>query len=174
MSEPALLDQWKERQDSLIEEIERTRKYYKSRGRSARYAHRALSIIVLVGSILAPVTVAPGAATAAGTNLTVLGISQPTLASFSLITTIVVALAEGLRRMFRFDESWSNCWLTGEAIRQATERYRDATVGAPAGTAEWKTALQNLRREYDEAVAKESVNYFDVVRSVSAKGNQRQ
>ena len=90
-----------EREASLLEEIRNTRHYYSRSAREARLFHNAITIIVLIGSVIAPIAVVSSTGTQAGFAL--FGINEKFIAQTAVVVTVILSLCEGLRRSFQFD-----------------------------------------------------------------------
>lgn len=165
MAQGTVEEQWAVREEKLLAKISETLSYYRARGEAARICHRISGIVVLIGSILAPVTVASGAS---GGTLNVLGVPAPVMAGAALIITLVVAFAEGLRRIFRFDQRWGSCFQTRDGIWRAREIYRETIIGHPVASEEWKKAYLTLKNTFLELTQVETTAFFDTVKAEAA------
>jgi hypothetical protein len=106
------------------------------------WTERTLAIVVLVCAILAPLTVA----SADNAGLGVFGIPEPALKKIALVLPITVALAEGIRRICRFDERYSISAQSREKLRFAIEHYHENQIGLEPGNGEWRKNLEVVRK----------------------------
>ncbi|WP_144083188.1 hypothetical protein [Rhizobium leguminosarum] len=159
-------NEWKKREQALLGEIADSLKFYGGVQKVARYWQRVISSVVMIGSILAPATVATGAATSGKQiDLTLLGIQSSSLASISLVITLLVAVAEGFRRIFRFERRWASAWLSGQTLHAAKEDYLDAVIGKPVGSPEWVSEFQKLRKSINGAKNQDGEEFFQSVKA---------
>jgi hypothetical protein len=159
-------EEWKKREKALLDEVRDSLKFYRKTKKVARVWQRFTSSVVMIGSILAPATVATGAATSGNQiNLTLLGIPSNSLASISLVISLCVAIAEGFRRIFRFEKRWASAWLSSQALYTAYDDYSDAIVGKSIGSPEWVSELQKLRKMVNGAKQQDGEEFFQSVKS---------
>lgn len=151
-----LAQEWKEREKALIRRLDSTIERYSFRAEKARLRHRRIGIILLVCSVLAPIAVAGG-----GGNISLVppGVAQV----LALALTIIVALSDGLRRMFRFDRQWHACARTRNAMRAAKIQYEDEKVGLEVGSVEWLKIYTILKIEAKRLKDEETDEFFNVV-----------
>jgi Protein of unknown function (DUF4231) len=147
-----------ERETSLLEDIRNTRHYYSKCAREARTFHSAISIFVLIASVIAPIAVV--SSTGAQQGLALFGISQKIIAQLAIVITIILALCEGLRRFFQFDIRWMTCVQAREQLRQLSDAYLDSKVRFTHDDVERHKRLEELRRKTYEIRAQEEGGFF--------------
>lgn len=160
-----------EREVTLLDEIRKTRHYYSKSAREAQLFHRVITIIVLIGSVIAPVAVVSSTGTQAG--LTLFGINEKFIAQIAVIVTIILALCEGLRRSFQFDMRWMTCVQAREQLRQLCDAYLDGKVGFARNDAERYKRLEELRQKTYEIRAQEESGFFKRL-TAGMEGERRQ
>jgi hypothetical protein len=147
-----------EREANLLDEIRKTRHYYSKSAREARLFHSAIAIIVLIGSVIAPVAVV--SSTGAQAGLALFGINERFIAQIAVIVTVILSLCEGLRRSFQFDMRWMTCVQAREQLRQICDTYLDGKVGFARDDAERHRRLEELRQKTYEIRAQEEFGFF--------------
>jgi Protein of unknown function (DUF4231) len=147
-----------EREADLLEEIRKTRHYYSKSAREARFFHDAIGIVVLVGSVIAPIAVVSSAGTQVG--LALFGINEKFVAQIAVIVTVILSLCEGLRRSFQFDMRWTTCVQAREQLRQLCDVYLDGKVEFARDSAERHKRLEELRQKTYEIRAQEESGFF--------------
>ena len=162
---PDLRESWLGREKQLLQEIDKSISYYSSCAWSARIYHRTVGVIVLVGSVFAPVAVASSAGTSTGFDL--FSIDEHRSAQIALIITVVLALCEGLRRFFQFDQRWMTCVQAREELRRLRDRYQDEQIGSQIGSGPWINRFHLLRKDAQEVMSQEEVGFFQRLRSAS-------
>ena len=73
------------------------------------------------------------------------GVSDLALKKTALVLTITVALAEGLRRICRFDERYSISAQSREKLRFGFEHYVENQIGLQPGSDQWRKNLDAVR-----------------------------
>ena len=154
---------WREREEALLREIEASVAYYKNRATWSNLLHRIISIIVLIGSVVAPVAVvsSSGAGSVPGAGLAVFGVGQQAIAQTAVAVTVVLAFCEGLRRLFQFDQRWMTCVLAREELRRMRDQYLDDQVPNPVGTDAWMKRFYQLRQQTHEVLSQEERGFFE-------------
>jgi fumarate reductase subunit D len=109
---------WTVREKVVLERIEKQHKWHSAAAVRSFWTERALAIVVLVCAILAPLTVA----SADDAGLGVFGVPALVLKKLALVFTIIVALAEGFRRICKFDERYSISAQSREKLRFGMEQ----------------------------------------------------
>lgn len=160
---------WKQRENDLLGYLDSEIKRYTKFARRSRIAGRTISIIALICSVLAPVTVVSGAQ-GGGLSLAALSISQNTLTAASVVLTILLGLVDGLRRTFRFEQSWAGAMTALIAIERAREGYLDNQVGKTVGSEPWVANLVNLRKSTESVAQAETKQFFEVVLNEDKSG----
>ena len=160
---------WQKRLDDVTEDIEKSIRYYTGVRKRTRYMQRFFSTVVMIGSILAPVTVASGSVSAASSNLAVLGIPPQAVGGISLVITLTVALAEGFRRIFRYETRWQTAYTAGKTIRAARQHFFDAVVDLKIGDPQWVAEYRSLRAKIEAAETEEGQEFFKGVSALAAK-----
>jgi hypothetical protein len=155
---------WKERESTLLRDVRERLRYYKSARKTARVLQRVTSSVVMVGSILAPTSIATN--TGNTIDLGSLGVTDSSAALISLTITLVVAITEGFRRIFRFEQRWASAWLSGQKLHMARERYYDSIVGLEFGGEAWKTELMNLRKAVNDTMTLDGEEFFQSVKDL--------
>ncbi|PZR93500.1 MAG: hypothetical protein DI537_10295 [Stutzerimonas stutzeri] len=141
---------WPRRSAKLDEKVEGTLTGYRASARQSRYLHQALSLIVIVGAVLAPVLTSLAAKPGAG--------SAPQVAA--AVVGLAIAISEGLRRLLRPESRWKTTAIAVQKIVSAREAYRDRIVGHELGSDEWKAAYQDFRSQFETILMKETVEFF--------------
>lgn len=160
-----------EREADLLEEIRKTRHYYSKSAREARLFHDAIGIIVLVGSVIAPIAVVSSTGTQVG--LALFGINEKFIAQIAVIVTVILSLCEGLRRSFQFDMRWTTCVQAREQLRQLCDVYLDGKVEFARDGAERHKRLEELRQKTYEIRAQEESGFFKRL-TARMEGERRQ
>jgi hypothetical protein len=155
---------WKERESTLLRDVRERLQYYQSVRKTARILQRVTSSVVMIGSILAPTSIA----TSAGNTMDpgFLGTAGTSTALISLMITLAVAITEGFRRIFRFEQRWASAWLSGQKLHMARERYYDSIVGLEFGGDAWKIELMNLRKAVNETMTLDGEEFFQSVKDL--------
>jgi hypothetical protein len=137
---------WISREKVALERIEKQLRWHDRTALRSFWTERILAIVVLVCAVLAPLAIASdGNASAAGAGLGVFGFSALALKKAALILTITVALAEGLRRICKFDERYSISAQSREKLRFGMEQYLENQIGLQPGSDQWRKNLDAVR-----------------------------
>ena len=111
-----VVSEWLRRETKLLEEIASALEYYSRHTKRYQFWQRATSVSVMVLSTLAPLVVA-GSGVAEGT----FGLSRDNLSVAGVIITLILALIEGVRRIFRFEQRWATCYQVKSTIKRERE-----------------------------------------------------
>jgi hypothetical protein len=160
-----------EREANLLNDIRETRHYYSKSAREARLFHSVITIIVLFGSVVAPIAVVSSTGTHAG--LALFGIDEKLIAQIAVIVTVILSLCEGLRRSFQFDMRWMTCVQAREQLRQLCDFYLDRKVEFARDDAERHKRLEELRQKTYEIRAQEESGFFKRL-TARMEGERRQ
>jgi len=155
---------WLDREKQLLADIDSHVEWYQANSTAARRWHRSLGVIVLICAVLAPVTVVSSTGSAPGSP-----INPYILSAISVVLTLIIALAEGLRRNFRFEERWTACSTSRDQLKWLKEGYLDQQVGKPVGSDPWVENVLKTRREAQAVVMNETKQFFDVIRQDGSK-----
>jgi hypothetical protein len=147
-----------DRETTLLGEIREYRHYYSKSAREARLFHSGIGIIVLIGSVIAPVAVVSSTGGQAG--LALFGINEKFIGQIAVIVTVILALCEGLRRAFQFDMRWGTSVQAREQLRHLVDVYLDGKVGFARDDAERRRRLEELRQKAYEIRAQEEAGFF--------------
>ncbi|MGJ5019723.1 SLATT domain-containing protein [Bradyrhizobium oligotrophicum] len=147
--------EWSQREQDLLRRIEEDILRYLAYSQKSRLLGRALSVISLFCSVVAPVTVISSAS-----NLTSIGMSNSGMAAASVILTVLLGLIEGLRRIFGYEQRWVSSMTSAIALKSERDRYLDDRIGKEIGSEEWKQAFLHLREGVDAIVARETSEFF--------------
>jgi hypothetical protein len=158
------ISNWKERESTLLRDVKERLRYYESARKTARILQRITSSVVMIGSIVAPTSIA----TSAGNTMDLgsLGTQATSTALISLTITLIVAITEGFRRIFRFEQRWASAWLSGQKLHMAREKYYDSIVGLEFGGDAWKIELMNLRKAVNETMTLDGEEFFQGVKDL--------
>lgn len=156
-------DQWMQRERKLTENVNRAIAYYRASARSARVWHRIFSTTSMVLTVLSPVFVVSNGASESGEGI--FGIDAGELSTVAVSLTVSLAIVEGIRRIYKFDQRWSTCYMTGRTLKKAREDYRFGRIGLETGSDEWQKNLLRFRSVYEDATDTESREFFEVVKS---------
>ncbi len=135
------------------EKIEETLDGYRETKVWARNAHNTLSIIVIVGAVLAPI-------------LTTLSANAKdpffsiALQAGSIIVGLMIAVSEALRRLWRPETRWKSRALAVQEIVSAREAFRDEAIPLEVGSPEWVTAFKIYRLRYEAVLKQETAEFF--------------
>jgi len=156
MQETAV-SEWLRRETKLMEEIASAIEYYSKHAKRNQFWQRATSVSVMILSTLAPLVVA-GSGIADGTFW-----SRDELNVAAVTITMILALIEGVRRIFRFEQRWATCYQVKSTVKRERESYRYQRIGLAVGSEEWKTNLATLRKAFDTATGQETQAFFAAV-----------
>jgi len=162
--DPTPKQRWQKREDRLLERIRASNDYYVRHCRTNRRWHHAMSAVVLVSSLLAPIFVM---ASRGEGSLPWLG--RDAAANLALLATLLVGFVEGFRRYFKFEVKWHGYYMAAERLRRAREDYRDARVPLEVGSPEWIAAYGRLRAEVDGIIDGETKEFFERLLSTDPK-----
>lgn len=149
--------EWKDRANRFSESVTDAIAWYRKQMWRAWYAHRITSVLVLILSVLAPIFVAGAGTSAQGI---VLGFTANEARAIALWITVALALLEGLRRLFRFEQRWSSCFWARNGLRRARDEYRTSQIDIAVGSAQWVANFEAFRKAYYEITDKESRDLF--------------
>ena len=158
-----VVSEWLRRETKLLEEIASALEYYSRHTKRYQFWQRATSVSVMVLSTLAPLVVA-GSGVAEGT----FGLSRDNLSVAGVIITLILALIEGVRRIFRFEQRWATCYQVKSTIKREREGYRYQRIGLAVGSEEWKLNLAALRKAFDIATGQETQAFFAAVQDAKS------
>lgn len=165
--EAALQSDWLKRETKLFAEIDNSVTYYAGRAKVALRSHRLISIAVVVVGPMAPVAVA------ASTAKDAILFSMPSgfYSGLAIVLTVLLAILDGVRRIFRFDRRWTSCNLAKVDLRRARETYLRKRIGLTVGDAAWQSNLGELREAYEAATGKELQGFVaDIVAASRPQG----
>ena len=141
-------DQWAARARALLEEMNGRLAFYAYWAEVNRKGQRITSLLIVVCSVLAPVTVI----STPEVGLGIFGLGVAATKALSLIFTITVALSEGVRRVFRFEHRWAVCANCRETIKRQRDKFIDQQIGKQVGSEEWIANLTTTRNAFDDVV----------------------
>lgn len=145
-------DGWTARRRKVLDKVAVTLDGYRSSRDRARRAHNALSLIVIVGAVLAPV-------------LTTLSANAPPrlsawLQGASVLVGLMIAVSEALRRLWRPETRWKATAIATQEIVAAREAFRDAEVTLEVGSPEWVAAFAQFRGKFEAVLKQETADFF--------------
>lgn len=147
---------FKDREVKLLDEIQKSVDYYVRYGRSAQRWQRSTAVAVMILSTFAPLLVASSTTTVGGN----LGLPAGTVSIAAFVVTLLLALLEGVRRIFRFEQRWMACYMAKQVLKREREKYRFARIGLDVGSDAWKANFAELRKAYDEVTGSETKDFF--------------
>jgi hypothetical protein len=158
-------DEWREREKQFIADLDDNVVWYQKNSTTARQWHRGLGLVVLICAVLAPVTVVSGVGSSSSSLIpaTVLNVA-------SVVITLAIAFAEGLRRNYRFEERWTAFSTSRDQLKRLREDYLDSQVGKDVGSDPWIENLLKARKDKNAVVASETQGFFEVMREAGNKG----
>lgn len=162
MTDSTVPEQWRAREQKLVEQVTSTISWYSKHMRRNLYAQRVVSVAVMILSVFAPLFVV-------GSNFEVFGIDPNIIKASAIITTVLLSLLEGMKRIFRFDHRWSACFWARNDLKKAREQYRIKQIGQAVGSALWVENLLKLTSAYYDITDKES---RDLLQSVIGEGSK--
>ncbi len=154
---------WEFREDKFNRDVAGTLEYYSKKLHNTWKKQRLISVIVMLCSVFAPLFVA------ASSLEKVFFMSDVAIKIAALIATIILSIAEGLKRIFRFDRGWVAIYWARSAIKRARNNYRIAQVGQPIGSETWVANLKAFRDRYYETIDAETREFFDAL----GKGDEK-
>ncbi|MBY5594118.1 DUF4231 domain-containing protein [Rhizobium leguminosarum] len=157
---------WALREKVSLERVEKDLAFYKATGQRAREWSRDLGLIIMVGSIIAPVAISVGSGPVTISKITV---SSEVIKAIPIFITLVVAIAEGVRRMFQFQTRWVSTGVTHQLITRALDDYADATAGMEIGSEAWVTEFLKFKKYLNDAKSKEAEEYFSNIAEMEKK-----
>lgn len=161
-------DDWTRREAKVLSYIEGARATYERDIKVSRLLQRSISILVLACAVIIPIAIVSDDSPK-GLSL-IVGAGNVQL--IALTVSIILAIAEGLRRIFRWDQRWSTCYKARKMLKRARDAYRVKNIGVSIGSAEWQRNFADLQRSYDEIIDSETQEFFELVRADgTATGN---
>ena len=152
--------EWIQRESRLMNELSSTLQYYTNVNKIAAKYQRAISLSVMIGGVIAPVLVA-----ASANNQTVFGLSSPIVSGIVVVLTSLIAIVEGTKRIYRFEQRWVSCNAAKRAIKNARENYRAKRIGLKVGSPEWQQNYFALRAAFEAASDKEAEVFFESIKT---------
>lgn len=144
----------KHRENQFVDQVTDTIAWYSHHMKRNWYTHRTISVFVMIGSVFTPMLVA-------GSSLTIFGISDNFIRGAAIISTILLSILEGLRRIFRFEQRWSTCFWARNDLKKLRDQYRVAQIGEEIGSDVWLKNLQRLKDKYYAITEKESRDFLE-------------
>lgn len=157
---------WNGREVQALARIDEAVKYFTKMERRNRYGARILAFTVLICAVLAPVTVASSGKNA---PITLLGITEDNVSRLALVVTMLLALSEGLRRTFRFEQRYGTCLVSLEELEYLRETYVDSQLDKPVGSADWLKNLTDLREKTRGYLRKDSEEFAQTIKGETTK-----
>jgi fumarate reductase subunit D len=154
---------WNARENEHLKTIDKELKWYRGHAKWNRIAHRIASIVVLFCSIVAPITVAGDDKT----SILIFGyhIDKAQLSSIALIVTLILALTEGLRRLFHFEQQWATSNRVERALQDARSDFLDQRVLYSVGTEKWIEEYSKSRKSVAALINSDSEEFFEAILS---------
>jgi hypothetical protein len=146
---------WAKEEAVLVGWVTGTIEYYKRVHKKTIKVQRVLAVTTVVIGAVTPVIVA-----GAGTTGGLFHLDPGTLNSFAVVLTVALAILEGIRRIFRFEQRWISCHIAKVALQKSLGRFRFATVGLNPGSDEWKSAMLELRTSFESTTERESEVFY--------------
>jgi len=143
-----------EREDELLKAISQSLDYYRVEIEATGKWHRRLSVATMIMSVLAPVFVAGSA------SGSLLYIAPALLAPVGVSLTIGIAVLEGFKRIYKFNERWSSAYTAKLAIKRARETYKFNRIGLTVGAEDWKKNFHFLEAAYEAATNAQTRDFF--------------
>jgi Protein of unknown function (DUF4231) len=153
---------WIERERALLSSVDGSIRYYTRCARRARIWHRVVGIVILICVVLAPVAVVSGGK---GGGLVSLRIPEEAVTAIAVLSTLLVAFAEGLRRTFQFDQRWTTCIKAREELWRLKDTYLDEQVPNPVGTDNWIAKLFEFRKREQDIRIQEESGFFELLKA---------
>ncbi len=154
---------WEFREDKFNREVTATLAKYENKLNNTWKQQRLISVIVMLCSVFAPLFVV-------GSSLEkVFFMSDVAIKIAALIVTVILSIAEGLKRIFRFDRRWVAIYWARSAIKRARNDYRIAQIGQPIGSETWVANFKAFRDRYYETIDAETREFFDAL----GKGDEK-
>jgi Protein of unknown function (DUF4231) len=160
---------WSERERTLLDSIDASIRYYTRCARTARIWHRIVGVVILICVVISPVAVVSTGTGAAGAGLSAFSIPTTAITAIAVASTIIVALAEGLRRTFQFEHRWITCVKAREDLWRLKDTYLDEQVPNPVGTGDWIARFSDLRKREQEVRIQEEGGFFESLKAARDK-----
>ncbi|MBY5698413.1 DUF4231 domain-containing protein [Rhizobium leguminosarum] len=157
---------WAHRKEVSLERVEKDLAFYKAKRKWARNWSHGLGLIIMVGSIVAPVAVSVGPGPVTISTVTV---PSEVMKAIPIFITLVVAIAEGVRRIFQFQTRWVSTGVTHQLITRALDDYADATAGMEIGSEPWVAEFLKFKKYVNDAKSKETEEYFSNIAEMENK-----
>lgn len=152
---------WKKREEQLLKEVDHSIAWYRRFAARNRLSYRSFGLVVLICSVLAPILTA-----SAESNPTLpFGVTVNQLA---LVITTTLALAEGMRRFFRFDQRWASAYLAAFTLKRLKEKYWDDQLSKRVGDSPWIETFSRFRIEADKVTENDTRDFFQHLLSEAA------
>ncbi len=162
MIDNTVQEQWWLHEQKLVNQVTSTISWYSRQMRRNLYAQRLSSVAAMVLGVFAPLFVV-------GSNFEVFGIDPNFIKASAIITTVLLALLEGMNRIFRFDHRWSACFSARSDLKKAREHYRIMQIGQAVGGPTWVENLETLKSAFFDITDKEG---RDLLQSVIGEGSK--
>ncbi len=154
---------WDFREDKFNRDVAGTLEYYTNKLNNTWKQQRLISLIVMLCSVFAPLLVV-------GSSLDqAFYMSDVAIKIAAVIVTIILSIAEGLKRIFRFERRWVAIYWARSAIKRARNDYRIAQIGQPIGSETWVANFKAFRDRYYETIDAETHEFFDAL----GKGDEK-
>ena len=154
---------WQVQETELLEKIKKQMEWYGGITTRSHRAQRLLATTILICSTLSPLFII--SSTNATPDFSVYGMSAPAMAQVALVLSLIVALSEGIRRIYRFEEQWKNSRLATEDLKTARDDYKDKQIGLKVGSQEWVAAFGDLRRKTREITTQNLQSFMETVKA---------
>lgn len=141
-------DSWLKREQRLLNHVDANVKWMIREADKSRIIHKYLSFVILSLAIIAPLF-----AVTSTQRIAYFGLPDGWLPIVSAVVTLLLSLAEGARRIGRYDDIWRTMDLALLELRSAREIFRDAKVEHQLGSPERIAALKKFRKETERVVA---------------------
>jgi len=162
-------DDFKQREGKIFGRYEAAIKEYRNLGRWYLRRHRVISVALLVSAVLSPVLIA--------SNNDLFGLPEAQgiwLTRGAVVLSLVVALLEGIRRIFKYDDRATAAYHAQRDLVLARERYRMYKLRNPDLTPERFAAFEAFWRTYYEDVyARETSGWTATFRNEEPTGGKQ-
>ena len=151
---------------------QRSHLYYSRRADRTRFWFYGSAWALLILSIASPLVVVTATTKAAeSSTLLLFGMNKDILGQAAIVVSILLALVEGGRRMFRPEERWATCYVCMRRIEAALRKFELAVENIPeddpppANKAAAVRAAEILDAERRDIEDKEATEFFGAVQA---------
>ena len=160
--DPDVVEDWRKRAADYLDELKGAIEWNQKHAEWNRIAYRVLSVIAMVSAILAPMLVVSNRS-AKGDGALAASLGPNTLSWLSITITFLLALTEGLRCIFRFDQRWAASNVIWQELMRIQRLYLDGCIGFVPGCPEWVKNYRESRNLVDQLLKTDTERFFQPI-----------